>query len=155
MPTPPPMRSIRRPIMLASFCLLVGSVSFLAGMLIWAHRLDADFSARYQCCTQEAAAAFHTSFWWRFSVAEKLGFVGCLGLAVTLAGKSVIKLGTWTMVAGPLLWLINFVVFRADWEGWSGATAYTMAVAVFCAGTSLLVIGGLRVGWLKLHLRPR
>jgi hypothetical protein len=137
--------------MLASFCLLVGSISFLIGMLIWAYRLDADFSARYQCCTQDAAAAFHASFWWRFSMAEKLGFAGCLGLAVTLADKSVLKLGAWMVVASPFLWLINFLVLRADWEGWSGATAYTMAIASFCAGASVLAVGGMRVGWSKLH----
>jgi len=137
--------------MLASLCLLVGSMSFLVGMLIWAYRLDADFSARYQCCTQEVAAAFHASFWWRFSMVEKLGFVGCLGLAVTLTSKNVLKLGAWTVVASPLLWLINFLALRADWEGWSGAMAYATAIAVFCAGVSLFAIGGMRVGWLKLH----
>jgi len=123
----------------------------MVGVLIWAYRLDADFSARYQCCTQEAAAAFHTSFWWRFSVAEKLGFAGCLGLGVTLTAKNVIKLGAGTVVASPLLWLLNFLAFGADWEGWSGAMAYTTTIAVFCAGLCLLAIGGVRVGWSKLH----
>jgi hypothetical protein len=145
------MRTIRRPVMLASFCLLVGSISFLVGMLIWAYRLDADFSARYQCCTQEVVAAFHNSFWWRFSLVEKLGFVGCLGLAATLTSKNVLKLGTWLVAASPLLWLINFIAFGADWEGWSGATAATTAIGVFCAGASLLVIGGIRIGWSRLR----
>jgi hypothetical protein len=111
------MRTIRRFVVLASFCLLVGSISFLVGMLIWAYRLDADYSARYQCCTQEAAAAFHHSFWWKFSMAEKLGFAGCLGLAATLTSRNVLKLGAWLVAAGPLLWVINFVAFGADWEG--------------------------------------
>src|SRR5580658_326226 len=128
------MRTIRRPVTLASFCLLVGSVSLLVGMLIWAYRLDADFTARYQCCTQEAVAAFHDSFWWRISMAEKLGFAGCLGLGFTLTGKNVIKIGAGTVVAGPLLWLINFLALGADPDGWSGAMAYTAAIAVFCAG---------------------
>jgi hypothetical protein len=145
------MRTIRRPVMLASFCLLVGSISFLVGMLIWAYRLDADFSARYQCCTQEVVAAFHNSFWWRCSLVEKLGFVGCLGLAATLTSKNVLKLGTWLVAASPLLWLINFIAFGADWEGWSGATAATTAIGVFCAGASLLVIGGIRIGWSRLR----
>jgi|SRR5580704_2311353 hypothetical protein len=55
------MRTIRRSVMLAFFCLLVGSMS-LVGMLIWAYLLDADFSARYRWCTQEAVAAFHDSW---------------------------------------------------------------------------------------------
>jgi hypothetical protein len=137
--------------MLASFCLLVGSMTFLVSMLIWAYRLDADFSARYQCCTQEAAAAFHDSFWWRISMAEKLGFTGCLGLGVTLKSKNVIKLGAGTMVASPFLWLITFLAFGADWEGWSGAMAYSSAIALLCAGFCLLALGGVRLGWLRLH----
>jgi hypothetical protein len=116
-----------------------------------AYRLDADFSARYQCCTQEAVAAFHDSFWWRFSIVEKLGFAGCLGLAATLTSKNVLKLGAWLVAASPLLWLINFVAFGADWEGWSGATAETTAIAVFYAGASLLAVGGIRLGCLKLQ----
>jgi hypothetical protein len=126
-------------------------MSFLVGMLIWAYRLDADFSARYQCCTQETVRAFHDSFWSRISLAEKLGVAGCLGLAVTLTGKNVMKLGAGMLVASPVLWLINFLTLQADWEGWSGAMAYTVVFAVFCAGGSLLAIGGLRVGWLKLR----
>jgi len=42
-------------------------------------------------------------------MAERLGFAGCLGLAITLAGKSVLKLGVWMVVACPFLWLINFL----------------------------------------------
>ncbi len=145
------MRTIRRSVMLTSFCLLGGTMLFLVGMLIWAYRLDADFSARYQCCSQEAAAAFHASFWRRVSTVEKLGFAGCLGLAATLTSKNVLKLGAWMVVASPLLWLINFLAFGADWEGWSGAMAYATVIAVFCAGVSLLAFGGMRVGWLKLR----
>jgi hypothetical protein len=137
--------------MLAAFCLLAGSISFLVGMQVWAYRLDADFSARYQCCTQEAVAAFHGLFWWRISMAEKLGFAGCLGLGVTLTGKNAIKFGAAAVLGGPVLWLINFMAFGADWEGWSGAVAYTTAIAVFCAGLCLLAIGGVRIGWSKLH----
>ena len=148
---PTAMRTIRRLVMLASFCLLAVSISFLVGMQVWAHRLDTDFSARYQCCTQEAVAAFHDSFWWKISVAEKLGCAGCLGLGVTLAAKKVIKLGAGTAIAGPALWFINFMAFGADWEGWSGAMACTTAIALFCAGLCLLAIGGARIGWSKLH----
>ncbi len=84
-------------------------------------------------------------------MAEKLGFAGCLGLGVTLTGKNAIKFGAAAVLGGPVLWLINFMAFGADWEGWSGAVAYTTAIAVFCAGLCLLAIGGVRIGWSKLH----
>src|SRR5580704_16970124 len=53
------MRTIRRSVMLAFFCLLVGSM-WLVGMLIWAYLLDADFSARYRWCLKKPLRRFMT-----------------------------------------------------------------------------------------------
>lgn len=88
---------IRRILLYLSLCLVVSSLIYLLGMLIWAYRLDDDFSASYACCTQEAGAAFHARFWWRFFIAVKLGFAGCLGLAATLVSRTVLKLGLITL----------------------------------------------------------
>jgi hypothetical protein len=132
-----------------SFGVVVCGSLTLVGMLIWAYRLDADFSARYACCTREAVAAFHRHFWSTFFVGAKLSLAGCLGLAATLASKTALRAGCWTLGASILLLCLN-VAFMGL-HNWSGSTEFTITQVVCCAGTALLIIGGVRVGWTKLH----
>lgn len=148
------MGRIRPKLILLSSCVVVGSFLFLVGMLLWAYRLDADFSAKYDCCTQEAVAAFHRSFWLKFFTVATLGLIGCLGLAVTLRNKHSLIFGLLLIVASPALFLISLGL-GADWEGWSGATALSSSFALLCAGASVLALSGVRVGWPKLQSRLR
>lgn len=147
------MVTIRKTLLYVSLCLVVGSLLYLLGMLVWAYRLDDDFSARYACCTQEADAAFHTRFWWKFFVAATLGFAGCLGLAATLTSRTVLKVGLWTLAAAVALLFLNFTTMNL--HGWSGSTGFTISLVVLCAGLGLVTIGAVRVGWLKFHTAPR
>jgi hypothetical protein len=62
-----PMR-INRILKYVSLAVIVVGASMMVGMLTWAHRLDADFSGRYACCTQQADADFHRRFWSKFFV---------------------------------------------------------------------------------------
>jgi hypothetical protein len=145
----------RRILLYVSLGLVIGSLLYLLGTLIWAYRLDDDFSGRYACCTQEASAAFHARFWWKFFIAVKLGSAGCLGLAATLATRTLLKLGLGTLAAAAtgVLLLMYFPI--ANLHGWSGATALTIVFVAFCSGLGLVLIGAVRVGWLKLHPTAR
>ena len=139
----------RRIVIYISLCLVVGSLFYLFGMLIWAYRLDDDSSFRYACCTQDAVAAFHARFWWRFFTAAKLGFGGCVGIAATLASRTVLKIGIRTLGVSVVLLFSNFTLMNL--HDWSGSTGFTITQVVFCAGLALLIIGGARVIWLKFH----
>jgi hypothetical protein len=129
--------------------LVCGSL-ILATMLIWAYSLDADFSGRYACCTQEAAADFHRQFWSKFFAGAKVWFVGCLGLAVTLAGRTALRAGWWILGGSIVLLFANFAFMGL--HDWVGSTAFTITQVLFCSGVSLLIVGAIRVRWAKLHL---
>jgi hypothetical protein len=143
------MTMVRRILMSFSILLIAGSLFFLLGMQVWAYRLDEDFSASYACCTQEAGAAFHARFWALFFAAAKFGLAGCLGLAATLASRTALKVGIWTLGAAVALLICNFLVMNL--EGWAGSTGFTITQVVFCAGVALLIIGGVRVGWQRFN----
>jgi hypothetical protein len=125
----------------------------LAAMLIWAYRLDADFSGRYACCTQEADAYFHRQFWSKFFVGAWLLFAGCLGAAATLESRTALKVGWWTLGASTVLLFANFAFMGL--HNWVGSTAFTITQVLFCAGVSLLIVGAIRARWTKLRSSAR
>jgi hypothetical protein len=84
-----------------------------------------------------------------FYTAAKFGAVGCSGLAVSLASRTVCKVGIWTLGVGVALLISSFLIM--NFEGWSGSTGFTLTCVVFCAGSALLAIGVVRVGWKRFH----
>ena len=85
-----------------------------------------------------------------FFIAAKVGFAGCLGLAATLASRTVVKSGMRTLGVAVALLIVNFTPLMGL-HGWSGSAALTMTQVVFCAGLALLIVGGARVGWQRFH----
>jgi hypothetical protein len=124
--------------------LISGSVFVLLRTLAWSNRLDQDYSARYACCTQAAAASFHTHFWSMFFLTAKFGLAGCAALAMTLRSKTSCKVGIWTVSAGAGLLICSFPMIHG---GWFGAAAFTLTCVVFCAGLGILAIGAVRLAW--------
>jgi hypothetical protein len=118
-------------------------------MFLWALRLSADIAGTYACCTQQAVAAFHAKFWWKFLMAAKVGFVGWIGLAVILTSGTVLRIGPWTLGVGVALLFVCFTFVSL--HDWSGAVLFTMAEVISCAGLALALVGASRIGWLKLR----
>ena len=123
----------------------------MGGMRIWAHRLDADFSGSYACCTQEEVARFHQQFWSKFFVGATLSLAGCFGLSVILATEETLRAGRGACGASVVLFFTDFAANGI--HNWSGSTGFTIAVVVFCAGAMLQAVGYLRMGWTKLRHR--
>lgn len=133
-------------------CWFQGSAFFLLRDLAWSNRLDEDYSASYACCTQQASALFHARFWSIFFLAAKFEIVGCAALAISLRSRTVCKVGIWTLSVGAGLSICCFPMIHG---GWFGATAFTLAAAVFCSGLLALVIGSVRLAWEKFHLNRK
>jgi hypothetical protein len=134
------------------FVIAVGA-SLMVGMLIWAHRLDGDFSGSYACCTQEVVADFRQQFWARFLVGAKVAVAGCLTLSATLPSRAAVKAGLIAFGAGIAGVFLSFI--GTNLHGWTGASAITLTEVVFCGGAVLLFIGGFRLGWTTLRSHKR
>jgi lipopolysaccharide export LptBFGC system permease protein LptF len=143
------MARLHRIVKYLSLGVVICGSSILAAMLIWAYRLDADFSGRYACCTQAADAEFHRQFWWNFFLGAKVFFAGCLGLAATLASRTLFKVGWRTLGASIALFFVNFAFMGV--HNWSGSTTFTITQVVFCSAVTLLIVGAMRVGWTKVR----
>jgi hypothetical protein len=141
--------AINRILKYISLAAVVAGVSVMLGMLIWAYRLDADISGRYDCCTQEAVVSFQRRFWLLFFIGAGLAISGSFALSALLRSRNALMTGFLTLGAGALLLFI--VVPRTSVHGWTGASAITLILAVFCSGTVLVIVGTLRLGWNKLR----
>jgi hypothetical protein len=128
------MRVLRRlsPLLLAVGLLIIFAVFF------WSFRLAKDFTGRYE------TDSFHRHFWNLFSIGGCACLAGCLGLGATIKSRAAITMGIIALASGfgLTILLMPFV----DFEGWTGASAYTLVGIVFAGAIVLLVLGGFR--WL-------
>lgn len=141
--------AINRILKYVSLAAVFAGASVMLGMLLWAYRLDADFSGRYNCCTQAAGASFDRRFWLLFLIGVGLTVSGCFALSAVLRCRKALMSGFVTLGAGALLLLI--VLPTTNLHGWTGASTLTLTLAVFCSGTLLVIVGTLRLAWHKLR----
>lgn len=141
---------IKRMVKYISLCVIAAGTYLMVRMLIWSHRLDSDFSGSYACCTQIAVAEFHQRFWSRFFVGAKIAIAGCLALSATLPSRTAVKYGLQALGAAVAGVFLSFT--GTDLHGWTGASAMTLTGVVFCGGTALIAVGGLRLCWTNTAL---
>lgn len=119
------MAKLSRIVKYVSLALVACGALILVVMLIWSHRLDGDFTGRYE------SGPFRQQFWWKFFVGAKLLLAGCLGLSATLPITRVLRAGWGTLLATIVLLFMNAFMGIHDW--W-GSTWFTMTGAVFLSG---------------------
>jgi hypothetical protein len=110
-------------------------------MLVWSFRLDKDFSGQYE------ADSFRRHFWSIFFVGAYVCLAGCFGLAANLKSRADVRIGIVTFASG--LALTIFLMPFVDFEGWTGASAYTLIGIVLAGAIVFLVSGGVRWLWQK------
>jgi hypothetical protein len=72
---------------------------------------------------------------------------------VTIASRTVLRIGLWTLGIGVALLFVCFTFVSL--RDWSGAVLFTMTQVIFCAGLALALVGAARVGWLKMRPATR
>jgi hypothetical protein len=121
----------------------------MCGMLVWSFHLAKDFSGGYE------AVNFHRNFWLGFFVGAGFYLAGCLGLGVNLKLRMAMLGGAAALAAGfaMLILLMPFV----DFEGWTGATAYTLITIEFIGAVIVLALVGTRriLQKFRMRLSPR
>jgi len=147
------LMQINRILMYISLAVIAVGASVMIGMLIWSYRLDADFSASYACCTQQADADFHRWFWMKFFLGATLALTGCLSVSIVVSSKTAAKAGLVALGIGILGLFLTFS--GTNMHGWRGASALMLTAVAFGGGVVLLIIGGCRFGWTKLRSKVR
>jgi hypothetical protein len=143
---------INRILKYVSLAVIAVGASLMVGMLLWSYRLDADFSGRYECCTQQAEADFDRWFWTKFFVGGTLALTGCLALSAVAPISTAVKAG---LVAFGIGIVGVFFTLSTNMHDWTGASAFTLSGIVFCCSAALLIVGGCRFGWAKLRSHSR
>jgi|SRR5581483_7908403 len=122
----------------------------LVKMQVQAFRMDHQIERGAVHRTQKEDERFHREFWSKFDGGATVLVVGCLALSLTLNSGGALKTGLWTLGLSVILLFVALAT-GGPHGGYSGATACTIAPTVFCAGTGLLIISGLRLGYTKLR----
>jgi hypothetical protein len=117
----------------------------MCGMLVWSFQVGKDFTGRYETAT------FHRTFWGCFLVCSGLYLLGCIGLGLKLKLRMAMLGGTAALAAGFAL--IIFVVPLVDFEGWTGATAYTLIAIEFIGALIVLALAGIKRVLQKIRTR--
>jgi hypothetical protein len=138
------MAKLSRIVKYVSLALVVCGALTLVAMLIWSNHLDGDFTGLYE------SPEFGRQFWATFFVGAKLLLAGCLALSATLAVTTALRVGWGTLLATVILLFMNAFMGIHNW--W-GSTWFTMTGVAFLSSMAFLAVGGLRVGWTKLHSR--
>jgi hypothetical protein len=126
------------------FSLLVAvGLLIIFAMFFWSFRLAKDFTGRFE------TDSFRRHFWNLFFIGGCVCLAGCLGLGATIKSRATIKIGIIALASGfgLTILLMPFV----DFEGWTGASAYTLVGIVFAGAIVLLVLGCFR--WLLQRFR--
>jgi hypothetical protein len=110
-------------------------------MLFWSFHLAKDFTGRYE------TEIFRKHFWNLFFVGGYVCLLGCLGLGATIKSRAAIRIGI--MVFGFGLALLILLMPFVDFEGWTGASAYTLIGIVFVGAIVLFILGGIQWLWQK------
>jgi hypothetical protein len=118
----------------------------MCGMLVWSFHLAKDFTGRYE------SVAFRQYFWNWFFIGAVLCLMGCIGLSTTLDSRIAIRggLAAFAVGIGLFILLMPFV----DFEGWTGAAAYTLITVEFAGAAVVLLPAGIKRVWQKFRTRP-
>jgi hypothetical protein len=110
-------------------------------MLFWSFHLAKDFTGQYE------TEIFRKHFWNLFFAGGYVCLLGCLGLGVSIKSRAAIRIGILAFGIGfaLLILLMPFV----DFEGWTGASAYTLIGIVFVGAIVLFILGGVQWLWQK------
>jgi hypothetical protein len=139
------MRDVKTILFSLSALLVAAGLLVMVGMLVWSFHLAKDFSGRYE------TAGFHRHFWSLFFFSAGLCLLGCLGISRPMKPRAAAHGGIATLVLG--LVLLIALVPVVDFEGWTGAAAYMLAMVIF--SSSALFFAAAVIKWLWLEFRTR
>jgi hypothetical protein len=99
--------------------------------------------------TQEIYTSTFTRYKHVWDVAMLLSLCGYIGLAVNLdSRKALERAGTALFVSAALVVFV-FVIPIVNKEDWSGAAFETILALIFCYGVTFLIVGLLRMAWVR------
>jgi hypothetical protein len=132
-------------ILIVLFLLFAASgLLVMLGMLTWSFHLEKDFTGRYE------TPAFFRHFWNIFLGGAGFYLLGCLGLSAALETRAATRGGI-TALAATFVFLF-LMIPNVDFEGWTGAAAYTLATVAFAGDTFLLVPVCVKWLWRKARI---
>lgn len=108
----------------------------MGAKLVWSFQLAKDFTGRYE------TAKFHREFWYRFLAGSGLYLLGCAGLGGVLKLRAAIIAGVTALLVGIVI-LVSLMPF-VDFEGWTGATTYTLVSVEFMGAVVILLLAGIK-----------
>jgi hypothetical protein len=120
-----------------SALLMAGGLTIIFVRLNLAFYQDSHIGGAYD-------SAFDDRFWKVFFLGSGFYLLGALGLGKFLTARIATFAGAICAVASIVLYWVPYVVFYADFEGWSGAATTTMALTVLVGGTLTWLIGMIR-----------
>jgi hypothetical protein len=103
--------------------------------------------------TQEIYASAFARYEHVWDVGILLSLCGYIGLAVNLDSRKALNRGGTALWASAALVLLVFIVPVVNKEDWSGAAFLTMLALIFCYGVTFLIVGLLRMAWVRFHER--
>jgi hypothetical protein len=139
------VKEVKRVLIGVSSVFVTVGLLVMCSMLVWSFHLAKDFTGHY------GTADFHRHFWNYFHIGAGLCLLGCFGLSAIVESRMAMRGGIVAFAAGfgLLVTLMPFV----DFEGWTGAAAYTLTAVEFAGAAIVFVPAVIKRVWQKFWTR--